>query len=273
MVKIFITGSSGFIAKNIAEYYQIEQLFLYTKNDNLNQDLYKFNPDLIINCAAEIYNENYMWDSNVLLTKECLDYIKNNTKTQMIHIGSSSEYGVSKIPTSEKNIIDPVNMYQCTKGISTILAQGYARAYNLNITIIRPYSIYGRYEKPHRLFPTLWRSFILNEPMVLYNGYHDFVYIDDLITLIDLVHKYSVRGEGDIVNCGSGQQTSNLNIYKIFAKILNKDAPVDFKNNMNKPFESNAWVCDPSYALERYKFKTKISLEDGIRKFINTAKY
>jgi len=272
MDKIYITGGNGFIAKNLSEHYEDHELYLYEKGDSLKTSLESFKPNAIIHCAAEIYKPELMWDSNVVLTHDVLEYIKSNPSTRMIYIGSSSEYGKISRASRETDRVNPVDMYQATKGIGTLLCQGYARQYKLPITIARVYSVFGKYEKPHRLFPQLWKAFKLDKPMQLNQGYHDFIYINDVMRGIDILLNDS-NPSGDIVNFGSGIQYSNLDVLNHFEYITKKTAPVNFVETMAKDFESDIWLCDTGYAYDKYKFKTIFSLEDGIRHFLSHAFY
>jgi len=273
-MKIFITGAGGFVGKNLLEFYKDQQTFGWSRGMDLGSELTNFQPDVIIHCAAEIYNPDLMWDSNIILTKTCLDYVKANPNTKMVHLGSSGEYGPVSKASSEKDLIDPVDMYQATKGMATLMCQGYARNFGLDISIARPYSVFGPGEKPHRLFPRLYKAYIKQEPMILYQGYHDFIYIDDFVRGIDILVRYENLPRGEIVNFGSGVQYSNFEINDLFANYTNnKTAPVEKKENLQKLFESNFWVCDTTYAWQKYKFKTGFSVEAGISKFINLANY
>lgn len=271
-MNIFITGSTGFIGKNLIEFYQNHHIFKYHR-EPLQETLSWFQPDVIINCAAEIYDSAKMFDSNVLLTKECAEYVRKYPHTKMIQIGSSSEYGPLAHAGSEQDRINPVDMYQATKGMATIMCQGYARQYGLNISIARPYSVYGRYEKPHRLFPMLWKAFVLDRPMDLYDGYHDFIYINDFIKGIDTLVQNNNIPPGDIVNFGSGKQYSNFEILNLFEKITKKPAPVTKIGLMAKKFESSLWCCDTTYASTQYQFNCEFSIEQGIIDFLHSADY
>jgi UDP-glucuronate 4-epimerase len=271
-MKIFITGANGFIGKNFCEYYQNETVYPYYRGD-LAAELADFAPDVILNSAAEIYQSHLMWDSNVLLTRQCLEYVRQNPKTAMIQIGSSSEYGSVDRATCELDPIRPSDMYQATKGISTLLCQGYAHTYQLDVVIIRPYSVYGKHEKPHRLFPRLWRAFMLQEPMTLYQGWHDFIYIVDFMNGVNRILGASNRRRGDIVNLGTGRQFSNFDVADAFEKVLGSTAPITRVDKLNKQFESTTWVCDVGYAQEEYGVRCEFDLHEGIRHFIDSASY
>jgi nucleoside-diphosphate-sugar epimerase len=214
-----------------------------------------------------------MWDANINIPAVCIDYLKVTKNKKMIQIGSSSEYGPMPRASAEIDRINPVDMYQATKGAATLLCQGYARQYKLDISIARPYSVYGPGEKPHRLFPRLYRAFMKDEPMKLFQGFHDFIYIDDFIKGIHLMANRQGDPWGEIVNFGSGVQFSNFVVAEIFEKVVGHKAPITIETHMAKPFESSVWTCDTSYAKSVYKFMTEYTLEDGIKRFLEQAKY
>jgi nucleoside-diphosphate-sugar epimerase len=273
-MKIFITGSTGFVGKNLVEYYRDYEVFAHTRAMDIRESLEYFKPDIIINCAAELYKPEDMWIPNVVWTSDCLNYVKANPNTRMVQIGSSAEYGPMPRASKETDGIKPVDMYQATKGAATLLSQGYDRHYGLDFLVARPYSVYGRHEKSHRLFPRLWQAFFKGEEMKLFNGFHDFIYIDDFVRGIDMLAISTDAPRGDIVNFGSGLQHSNYEVYEVFKQAANLPGDsVKLEGHMAKAFESEIWICDTTYAKEKYKFEIKYSLEEGIKDFIKTAQY
>lgn len=272
-MKIFLTGSTGFVGKHLVNFYSDHEIFEHQRYMDIGGKLHFFRPDVIINCAADIYNAETMWVPNVLWTQECLEYVKAYPNTKMVQIGSSAEYGPLPRPSAETDRINPVDMYQATKGAATLLSQGYARQYKLDISIARPYSVYGQYEKPHRLFSRLWRAYKQNEPMKLFHGYHDFIYIDDFVRGIDMLVQRNDKPFGDIVNFGSGVQYSNFEVSKIFEQIAGHSAPIEIMDTMAKDFESDVWVCNTDYAEKQYGFKIETTLTDGISKVLQLANY
>jgi nucleoside-diphosphate-sugar epimerase len=267
-MKIFITGFNGFIGKNLTEYYRdIHEVYFHHKNSDLLYSLSLYKPDIILHCAAEIYDTSLMWKSNVELTKLILEYcVRNNTK--LIHFGSSSEYGIVNVPSYESMPLDVSTLYATTKGISTLLCTGYAKEYNLDLAILRPYSPYGPYEKSHRLFPKLWKSFKLNEHMILKQGMHDFLYIDDLLKAVDLL--LNRKNNGEIYNVSSGEQYSNSDVLHLFRKITGHQGNVEFIDEMTTP---PTWIADISKIKRELGWSPSISLESGIRSFLSKANY
>jgi len=225
---------------------------------------------LIIHSAAEIYDKNVMFESNVKMTEILCEYVKNNSHCQMIYIGSGSEYGDVKRATKETDLVNPYDIYSATKSMGTLLCQGYAKSYNLNIKIVRPYSPYGPGEKPHRLFPMLWKSFMLDRAMTLKNGVHDFLYIDDFVEAVDCIVNQSNSQSGEIINISSGQQYSNFQVYEAFKHITGKDGNVKLINEMST---WETWCADISYIRNKYGWQPRYSLLQGIEKFLENATY
>lgn len=271
-MKILITGGTGFIGRNLIEYYKKDNLVIETRRgDDLTSVLNTHRPEVIINCAAEIYKPELMFDSNIVIVQKFLEWLVKNPSTKMIQLGSSAEYGPMPRASNESDRINPVDVYQGTKGAATVMCQGYARQFGLDIQIARVYSAYGRYEKPHRLFSRLYDAFINQKPMQLYAGYHDFIYIKDFVRGIDTLVNSPVSN-GDIINFGSGQQHSNLQVLEFWKYVTGKTAPITYMDTMAKAFESSVWVCDTTYARQQYGFTTTYTLEQGIRDLIETIK-
>jgi nucleoside-diphosphate-sugar epimerase len=275
-MKIFITGATGFVGRNLADYYtkRGHEVYAFKRNEALRDCLTQFKPDAIINSAAEIYDHENMFASNIVIVQTILEYIQRcEQNCRLVQIGSSSEYGPTDHPTSENTLLKPVDYYQATKGAATLMCQGWARLHNLPVWIVRPYSVYGPGERPHRLFPRLYRAFNYNESVTLYQGHHDFIYINDFVRGIDLVLQEWDLAPGEIVNFGSGFQTSNFDLLDLWIKITGKsDVPVAKVAEMRKAFENTVWVCDIAKSLD-LGFVCEYTLETGIRDFLLKAKY
>ena len=270
-MKILITGAAGFLGKSLSEFYTNKGDTVYPcyRGFKILSHLNSFCPELIIHCAGEIYNVDAMYDTNIGMTHEILEWVREHPSTRMIHIGSSSEYGDLDRSSRETDRINPLNVYEATKGAGTLLCQGYARQYKLDICVARIYSGYGAYEKERRLFPTLYRAFFDNEPMKLYDGVHDFIYIDDFVRGIDiLVQKGFIQG--DIINFGSGIQYRNITVLEIWKMVTERTAPIDYIGGQMAHAQRDAlfWQCDTRYAEKQYGFRAEYTLEAGIAEFI-----
>ena len=106
--------------------------------------------------------------------------------------------------------------------------------------------------------------------MRLFDGVHDFIYIDDFVQGIDILVSKGFT-QGDIINFGSGTQTTNLEVLQAWQRVTGRtDAPVDYQGGQMQHAQRDAefWCCDTTYAKTRYGFKAKYTLDQGIEDFI-----
>jgi len=267
-MKIIIIGSNGFIGKNIYEFYKGKHdLLLLIKGNPIYESIFRFQPDIIINCAAEIYNNSKMFNSNIKLLYKLLEYCRNHPNCKLIHFGSSSEYGRKKLPMKETDFLEPTNLYEATKGMGTLLCGAYSKMYNFYCTVIRPFTVVGRYEKSHKLFPTLYKAYKTDSPINLSEGVHDFIFIDDFLKIFDKIIFYTETQHFNIINIGSGIQTTNEKIVKTFEDLLKYKYTINLVPKLRE-FDSEYWVCDITLLETKYKIKPKISIRAGINHFI-----
>lgn len=271
-MKILITGTTGFIGKNLQLRYQSlgHQVITYHRGESISQLLAQHNPHVIINCAAEIYDPEHMWATNTLLVQHILEWCRHNTSAKFIQLGSSSEYGPVARATHESDPIQARDFYAGTKGMATVMCQSYANAFGVDATVIRPYSPYGPYERAHRLFPRLWQSFNLNKHMDLVHGVHDFLYIDDFVDAVVSVVDLKQPVPGRVINIASGQQTTNTRVLEIFQHITGRPGNVTMQDKFVTP---PVWCADITTAQVYLNWQPKISLEQGIKLFLEQGYY
>lgn len=269
-MKFFITGRNGFIAKNMAIRLLKDnhELGFSSQGDDIIQKLQEFKPDTILHLAMEGHNNDNMVESNILLTHKILEYCRYNKIQKLIVFGSSSEYGRKKHPMTENDVLEPQTMYEATKGSATLLSRAYAYTYGVKTVVIRPMSIYGPHEKPHKLMHRLFSKNIqfMNE------AYHDWTYIDDFVEGTMKVIDHESDDVFDIVNIGIGVQRSNTDVLQITEKLMNHTFNLNVDNTKGKSYDSMNWLCDPTHLRDKYGYKCKTTLEEGLAKYYDWFK-
>ena len=265
--KIVITGGRGFIAAALKDRLQHDGHTVVTtdRSDaaNMRGVFSAVSPSVIIHAAAELRDEASMFDSNVVLTRDILEHCKAvSPRCRLVLLGSSSEYGRADKPTSETDALQPGTLYEATKAAAAMLTQGYATTYGFQACVIRPYSVYGAGEKPHRFV-----RFLMTKPAAIDlcpSPVHDFIYIDDFVEGVCAVLQRQTK-LFDIVNLGSGVQTTNADLVRAVECVLQHEFQIR-ATLPPKPNDALTWVCDPTYALHTYGFKATTSLEQGLRR-------
>jgi nucleoside-diphosphate-sugar epimerase len=219
----YISGISGFIGDAIRRYlqnkgesvhaiphgqsiYNIQKLFWFIK------------PDYIINLAsygnhynqkdfAEMVNGNILNTYNILEAASYYDYIR------FYHVSTSSVVLKNQTP------------YSITKYCGEQLTRMYK-----NVTIARPYSVFGPGEADHRLVPTIILCLNSGKEMTLDEGsVHAWLYIDDMIEAL-------FDGETEL---GNTVVYSNKEIVTMLEEISGKK--LNYKPGKLRSYDNKDW--------------------------------
>lgn len=269
--KILLTGSRGFIGSNLRK--KLEncgyEVIPYTKDDfNCNRGVVYYDQQLfaIIHAGAELKYEKSMFESNVEYTQSIIRCAALH-KCKLIYIGSSSEYGAINDIRNESMSCNPVDYYGFTKYIGTQLVIDASKRLNLDACVIRPFSVYGPGEQNHKFIPQLYDSFIENKEFTIYNGAHDWVYIDDFVRGVILTLEY-VHVKGEIINLGSGISITNFNVVTTFEEAAGSKVNFKLKSEKYHKYDVDIWQADISKADKLLGWQPKISLREGLYKYI-----
>jgi len=269
--KILIIGKNSFIAKNFISKtrFKITAIGKRTRIYRINLKKY----DYIINFAANIFNENEMFNSNVALVNEIFShYIKCASKAKIILFGSASEYGKCNFAPSETCLIKPETIYGGSKAAATMLASGFANQFNISTLVLRTYTIYGPYEDNSKLIPNIFRHLEFKTKLNIYQGVQDYTYVDDLILmLIKIILKWKFKDKFTILNVGSGRQYKNSHVLKLCEKISRIKAKAKIIKEFKKKFHNNIWVSNTTMR-KKLNYSLDKNLSHGIKIYWNEFK-
>ncbi len=267
------------------------------KTDQLSKIFSEYKPNIVINLAAQagvrysIKNPAVYIDSNVKGFQNILDCSVKFDIEHLVYASSSSVYGGNvKLPYSEKDPVDhPVSLYAATKKCNELLAHAYSHIYQLPITGLRLFTVYGPWGRPD-MAPMIFTKHILDksEIKIFNNGdlSRDFTYIDDVIEVIYRVFKKPARANKNfkrelptpesswcphrIFNVGNNQPILIMDFIKILEMELGIYAIKKFEK-MQKGDVKNTFA-DTKLIQEWIGFSPNTSLEDGISNFVKWYK-
>ncbi len=124
-------------------------------------------------------------DSNVTGTLHVLEGCRHNAVEHLVYASTSSVYGANtKMPFSVHDSVDhPLSLYAATKKANELMAHTYADLYQLPVTGLRFFTVYGPWGRPDMALFLFAKAMLAGEPIdVFSHGHHkrDFTYIDDI---------------------------------------------------------------------------------------------
>lgn len=234
------------------------------------------NCDIVYHLAAHIHVDQSITNPratvavNVLGTLNVLEAVRKYNR-RLIHVSSCEAYGAIKEGDSsmdEAYELRPYSPYAASKAAVDRLCFAYVKTYDLDITIIRPFNVFGERQKDGpggALIPILVSRALSGEPLRVYGTgeqKRDYIYISDLVDAYMLVLN-SKDTKGEVYNFGTGVATSVMDIATYIAKKL--DATVE--HVQARPGEVFNFIANIEKA-KRLGFTPKVSIWEGIDRYI-----
>ena len=143
--------------------------------------------------------------------------------------------------------------------------------YGISVASVRPFSGYGEDQDLSYPIPAIAKRAAGKEnPFEVWGSGkqgRDFVHIEDCIDCIlmamDHIH------DGTAINIGSGKLSSFLDIIGLMTKFAGYQPEI--KPLLDKPVGVHSRYSDMTYVENRFNWKPKVSLEEGMRRVYEAA--
>jgi len=308
MKKILITGADGFIGSHLTEMLasegdKVKALSLYNSfnnwgwlediksRDNIEivsgdiRDPYFCKEitkdiDVIYHLAALIgipYSylapDSYV-DTNIKGTVNICQAAKENQVKRIIHTSTSEVYGTAQyIPIDEKHPLQAQSPYSASKIGADAMALSFFKAFNLPVTIARPFNTYGPRQSARAVIPTIITqigSGIKTIKLGDVSPTRDFSYVSDTCRgLVMLANCKEALGE--TVNIGSNFEISIHETLELIKDLMDSDVEYIIDKDRLRPKQSevNRLWCDNSKIESLTGFKPKIEMREGLKRTID----
>lgn len=204
-------------------------------------------------------------ETNVLGTSNLLSAGAAAGVELLVSTGSSSEYGFKSEAMRETDRLEPNSDYAVAKAAQTHLCQLQARRGSMAVTALRLFSVFGPWEEPSRLMPTLVSRAMAGLPleMVAPQIARDFVYVDDVLDLLLDVERLRAAS-GEVFNVGSGVQTTLGALVALACRTLGSRSEVHWGAMRARQWDSCCWVADVAKTRRQLGWSPRVTLAEGI---------
>lgn len=249
--------------------------------------------DRVIHLAAQagvrysLENVYAYIDSNLVGFTNILEGCRNNGVEHLVYASTSSVYGSNKsYPFSEQHGVDhPLTMYAATKRANELMAHSYAHIYNLPVTGLRFFTVYGPWGRPDMALFLFTKNILADEPIDIFNnGHHfrDFTYVDDIVEGVVRSADKIATPDPDwdatqpspassaapfrVYNIGNSTPVPLMDLITCVEKELGREAKKNFLPMQTGDVEGTS--ADVSALQDAVGFHPSTPIEEGVRKFI-----
>ena len=250
--------------------------------------------DRVINLAAQagvrysIINPESYLKNNIIGFFNIIENCKKFRIKHLLFASTSSVYGLqTKNPFKvEDSCNHPIQFYAATKKSNEIMAHSYSHLYNLPMTGLRFFTVYGPWGRPDMALHRFTKNILEKKEVEIFNyGKHirDFTYIDDIVDNIVAISKkipkknfkfnskkpqnHQSSAPFRILNIGNSKPEKLMDFVKEIEKNLGLKAKIKFKKLQKGDIE--ATTSDMKHTYKLTKIKKKTSIKVGVKKFID----
>lgn len=308
VVKVFLTGADGFIGSHLAEKlvregHDVTALSMYNSlglegwlselSHDIRSELRVVHGDIrdpeqtsalgkgqdwILHLAALIgipysYDapRSYV-DTNINGTLNVLESAKTHNVSKVVVTSTSEVYGSAiKVPISETHPKQPQSPYSATKIAADALALSYWYAFDLPVSVARPFNTYGPRQSLRAVIPTIILQLAAGQRTLQLGNLdttRDFNYVSDTAQgIINIAESHASVGKE--INLSSGKEISVRDLAVRIAECLGIgpqeiNFALDHQRLRPESSEVDRLMGDSRVANQIIDWKPKVSLTDGL---------
>lgn len=293
--KILILGGKGLVGSSLTKHFKDINKYEVISTSRLDADLFNkeetqelistISPNIIINAAAKVGG---IHANNTNRTSFIIDNLKINLNVlescikypaiKIINLGSSCIYPLNaENPIKEEEImtgkLEPTNSPYAMAKLSAIeIGNAMKIEFGHNIINLMPTNLYGprdnfSEDESHvipGLISRMHKSKMVGEEQFKIWGsgkpLREFLYVDDLSKSIEFILSNNITD--NLLNVGSGEEVSIMNLAELVADTINYDGNLIFDST--KP-DGNPRKKIDSSKLNNYGWESSINLKDGLK--------
>ncbi|MDQ2984963.1 MAG: NAD-dependent epimerase/dehydratase family protein [Actinomycetota bacterium] len=288
-MKVLITGGGGFIGSHLAERLLdrgdevlVLENYATGRRDNLDareglelregtiadqgfvrSAFEEFEPQVVAHAAAA-YKDPDDWAedaaTNVVGTANVVQAAKDAGVGRLVYFQTALCYGLH--PLEQPVTLDhPLRPEDSSYAISKTAGEHYVRLSNLDWVSFRLANAYGPRNVSGPL-PTFYQRLTADKPVFVMDTRRDFIYVQDLIDVVEMA--VDGKGTGGVYHVSSGSDYSIKELLDGTLKALGTSLDEDVEVRPRGPDDAATILLDPSRTESEFGWRASTPLEEGV---------
>lgn len=212
-------------------------------------------------------------DTNIKGTLNICQAAKSQGIERLLITSTSEVYGTAKyVPINEQHPKQPQSPYSATKIGADAIALSFYNAFELPVSIVRPFNTYGPRQSARAIIPTIITQ-IANGAREIKVGdltpTRDFNFVEDTCRGF-LAIAQSDATLGEEVNIATGKEVSMQETLETIARLMNADVKWVKDPQRCRPSKSEVFrlLGDNTKIKQLTGWEPQVTLEEGLRRTI-----
>lgn len=297
--KVVVTGGAGFLGRfvvdllrnypNVEVFVPRRQDYDLVKEENVKRLLSDANPELVIHLAAVVggighnqKNPGRFFYENLMMGTQLIEQSRLHGIKKFVAIGTVCAYPkYTPTPFKEDDIWngypEETNApYGLAKKMMLVQSQSYREQYGMNSIFLLPANLYGPGDnfdlETSHVIPALIRKCIEArdrgdshiEAWGSGTASREFLYVEDCAE--GIVRASALYDEALPVNLGSGNEVVIKDLVQTIVRLTRFEGEIRWR--LDRPDGQPKRQLDTTRALEKFGFKARTSLEEGLKRTI-----
>ena len=306
MATHIVTGVAGFIGSHLAEtillqgdriigvdqindYYDVKQkkanvahLKQYSGFKFIKADIQELDWSELLSDVDVIYHQaaqagvraswgdsfRHYTERNINATQVILEAAREtNSLQRFVYASTSSVYGNAEtMPTDETVPPQPVSPYGITKLAAERMCWLYHQNFNVPITALRYFTVYGPRQRPDMAFHKFFKAAIKDEAISIYGDgqqTRDFTFVSDVVAA-NLAAATVPEAVGEIFNIGGGSRAVLMDVLATMETVIGH--PIKKEYVARARGDARHTSADISKAKSILGYNPQVPLAEGLAK-------
>lgn len=195
-----------------------------------------------------------------------------DTGARLLVTSTSEVYGTAQyVPIDELHPRQPQSPYSATKIGADAIAKSFYNAFDLPVTIVRPFNTYGPRQSARAIIPTIITQIANGERSIRVGDLsptRDFNFVADTCRgFIAIAETDPAVTAGEEINIASGTEVSMEETLRMIARVMDADVEWVKDPERIRPGKSEVFrLCGDNSKIRRLTgWEPQVSLEEGLR--------